>query len=68
MARTLSQVYDVAWKLRSVDPELPRATLIQFFTCTPQVYKAIPKGNAQDLIVGELDYIVTNDDGELVIL
>lgn len=66
--RYLSKMYRVAWLLRSVDGELERPTLSDYYTARLPTYSAVPQGNAQDLIVGDLDYIVTDDDGGFVIL
>lgn len=62
--RKLSEMYRVKWKLRSVDPELPRPSLRDFYTVATPAYSAIPQGNSQDLICNNLveKYIVVGDD------
>jgi len=59
----LTEMYDITKKHRSIDPELRRATLTNFFKSSPE-YTHIPR--SARLIVNELDYIVTDDDGNLV--
>ena len=59
----LTELYDITKKHRSIDPELRRATLTNFFKSAPE-YTHIPR--SEELIVNELDYIVTDDDGNLV--
>lgn len=63
MTRRLSKMYKVKWKIRSVDPELPRPTCKAYYTVEQPVYSAIPQGNSQDLICNNLQeaYIVVGD-------
>lgn len=63
MARKLSEMYRVKWRLRSVDPELMRPRYTHYRTARTPVYSAVPQGNAQDLLVNNLTekYVVVGD-------
>ena len=61
----LTKVYDITKKHRSIDPELRRASLTQFFKTAPE-YVHIPKSKDVLLLADPLDYILTDEDGNLI--